>query len=434
MQVNELFLTAMKKGLYKKRAWIISGFSIILESVDEWTKDPYDYRIVQTPTGHFYVDPSSKELFRIEGTTPNEPIFKFSNPIDLKADDCPNLSKDIRSTIGDLFVNYVCLVYPFNKKIPYNVGFFDIKKIEATIAKVLTDTPAQQSDKKDNLIYVDEYVKFADSISYLEEFAQLCVWAGTFKTMTGPENVKQVRDKLLLENKDHLDDPLVISRIEKELIALDTEYLKGDPGENFLNSSKARNVVRKKQFLMIGAEAGLEGGNKVDAITNSLDEGWDIKKFPSMNNNLRAGSFNRGAETALGGEAVKWLLRASSNVRVVDTDCGTTIGKVIDLEESNKNLLLDFSVVTKEGYKTITDENELGAYLGKKIMIRSPMYCKLTKTDYCKVCVGVKLAKNPTALSLVVSDYGSKMMYIFMQAVHGKALTTARLDWKKHFK
>lgn len=185
---------------------------------------------------------------------------------------------------------------------------------------------------------------------------------------------------------------------------------------------------------MIGAEAGLEGGNKVDAITNSLDEGWDIKKFPSMNNNLRAGSFNRGAETALGGEAVKWLLRASSNVRVVDTDCGTTIGKVIDLEESNKNLLLDFSVVTKEGYKTITDENELGAYLGKKIMIRSPMYCKLTKTDYCKVCVGIKLAKNPTALSLVVSDYGSKMMYIFMQAVHGKALTTAKLDWKKHFK
>ena len=61
-------------------------------------------------------------------------------------------------------------------------------------------------------------------------------------------------------------------------------------------------------------------------------------------------------------------------------------------------------------------------------MVSSPMYCKLDKTDYCKTCVGKKLADNPTGLSMAVSDYGSTMLYIYMSAVHGKQLKLAKVN------
>jgi hypothetical protein len=58
------------------------------------------------------------------------------------------------------------------------------------------------------------------------------------------------------------------------------------------------------------------------------------------------------------------------------------------------------------------------------------MFCRLEKTDYCKACVGQRLAENPTGLSAAISEYGSAFLSIYMAAAHGKALVTAKLDFK----
>ncbi len=402
--------------------------------MDEWKKDPYIGRIVQTPTGAFVVGEGS-ELVALEGTQPGQPVFRWLEPLELKAGEIANLSTDVTTTVGNAFVNQTTLVYAMGKKMPFVVGKFNVGKVESEILARLQDSPELGTDiAQDNAdpltapIYVHEYLSFVDAMQHLTVYSQLAVWAATEKTMTAPPGVKEYREQLLEEYKDRLHDPEIIALIDKKLVEFDSQYLKGDPGENFLLSAKSRQVVRKKLFLMHGAEQGIEGAVSMELIDNSLSEGWSIDKFPLLNDSLRSGSFNRGAETQLGGEATKWLFRASSNVVVTVDDCGSTMGMMMNVKDDNVEKLVGFSIITQSGPKFIATKEEAGAYLGKTLMRRSPMFCKLDKTDYCKTCVGIKLAENPTAVSLAVAAYGSTFLSLFMKAMHGKVLAVEKMD------
>lgn len=429
MHKLEFFLKALKAKAYQNKSWTISAFAIIHEDKDKWKSNPYPYRVVQTPSGSFFVDPENNmELTPIEGYSLGSPIFTFKDRIELKAGDLLNLKQDIVSTLGNVLFNQICLVYGFGDKIPFINKRVVMSNLENYIASKLEDTPKKEEDRQPDRLYVDEYLRFVNAVFDLTNFTQLCVWGATEKVISAPPGIAAFKKKLIEENKDRITDSTVIANIDKALVAYDAEYLKGDPGENFLLSNKSRSIVRKKKFLMYGAEPGLDDSVKLDPITNSLEEGWDISKFPAMNNALRAGSFNRGAQTELGGESVKWLLRASSNIIINSNDCGTTVGKPFAVTQSNHKKLVDFSIVTEDGHKLIENEEESGQYIGKYLMVRSPMYCKLDKTDYCKVCVGKKLAQNPTGLSMVVSEYGSSFLSIFMSAAHAKQLSLQKMD------
>jgi hypothetical protein len=149
-----------------------------------------------------------------------------------------------------------------------------------------------------------------------------------------------------------------------------------------------------------------------------------------MNNVTRAGSFNRGAETMKGGEAFKWLQRASSNINVTIDDCGTKLGNTVLVTEDKLQWITGFNVVTNDGSVLVSNIEEARKYLGKTIIVRSPMYCKVPKTDYCHKCIGSNLSNSPTGLSVAITQYGSAMLYISMQAVHGKIMAVAKMDYK----
>ena len=427
MNKIEFFKKAMSEGAFKTKAWVITAFSIIQEDMNTWTTDPYPYRIVQMQTGYFFVDPDNKnELTPIEGCVLGEPPFNFKEVIELKAGELINLKKDIVTFTGNLFFNYCCITHCFNDKIDFLEGSVSIRKIEDILADRLED----DDSTVEGAIFVSEYLKFINSITYLTNFTQLCVWAATAKSMTGPPGVVEYKNQLLEKFKGRLDDPASIAEIDAALVKFDAEYLKGDPSENFLISKKSRDIVRKKMFLMSGAEAGLSDGIKVDLVTNSLEQGWQPDKYKAMINTSRGGSFNRGAQTQLGGESVKWLLRASSNIAATEKDCGTKLGRIFTPTQDNLNKLVGFNVIEEQGPVLVNNITEAGKYLGRTLMLRSPMYCKLDKTDFCLTCVGKRLAQNPTAISMAVSEYGSAFLSLFMKKMHGTSLTTAKLNYK----
>ena len=433
MNKLEFFLAAMAAGEYRRRAWVISAFSMIREAPDAWRKDPYPYRIVQTQAGHLYVNPSNtSELLPLEGGFDGGIApFSFKDRVQLAPGSIPNLTKDVDTTYGNLLFNFVACIWPFHDKIAYLEGRISPSKMEDMILPRLKDTPPEGAERKQEDIYVDEYLKFTDAMFYLAGFTQLCVPAGTRKTMTPAPGIIELKERLLEENKDRLHDPAVIAKIQKELVAFDKAYIADDLGSGFLITNKAYEVVRSKLFGMHGAEMGLAEGVDVELIRNSLSQGWDIEKFPAMNNSLRAGSFNRGAQTMLGGESVKWLLRASSNISVTADDCGATLGNEVFVDASKLGWITGFHVVDPQGgSKQVVTPEDARSYLGQRITVRSPMFCRLPKTDYCKACVGQRLAENPTGLSAAISEYGSAFLSIYMAAAHGKALTTAKLDFK----
>jgi hypothetical protein len=430
---RDFFLAAMRAEEFRRQAWVLSAFCLINEGPDDWKKDPYPYRIVQMPSGHFFVDPDNNgELSPIEGATKGEPIFQVKERIQLKKGEIINLKKDVDTTYGNLLLNYIVLVYPFKDKLDYMEGRFSPKDVEKLILKRLVDNPKEGETLPEGKISVEEYLNYADAAFATVAYTQMCVPAATEKTMTAAPGIFELRDKLLKENWERRNDPAVIAKIDAELVAFDKAYLKGDRGADYLLSGKAYDIVRKRQFGMHGAEAGLNDGVEVELIDKSLSEGWDISKFPAYNNSLRAGSFNRGRETMLGGESVKWLFRASSNVAVTEKDCGSKIGNEITVDGDNYNWIVGFWLIGSGEPTLVPDAEEAKKCIGKTVSVRSPMYCKLEKTDYCECCVGVALASNPTALSAAITDYGSVMMYINMQAVHGKKLSVQKLDWQRY--
>lgn len=427
MYKAEFFKLAMQNGAFKKRAWTISCFSVISEEMNAWKKNPYPYRVVQTPTAVFFVNPDDNyQLTKLDECKPNEPPFTFLHGLELHAGDFPNVKKTIITTYGNVFFNCCCIVHAFDDKLDFFEGRVSVSQVENAIVDRLVSNDI--TDPK--FITVNEYLKFVNAVMFLTNFTQLCVWAATAKSMTPPPGLKQFKAELLEKFKGKLTDPAIIAQIDAELVKFDAEYLKGDPSENFLISKKSRQVVRKKLFLMAGAEAGLTDGVAVDLIQNSLVEGWEISKFAQMNNTLRAGSYNRGAQTELGGVSVKTLLRASSNITATIEDCGSIMGRKQFVQDDNFKRLVNLSIVTDTGPLLITSAEEAGKYLGKTVIVRSPMFCKLSKTDYCLTCVGKRLARNPMAISMAVSAYGSVFLNLFMKKMHGTTLSLAKYDYK----
>jgi hypothetical protein len=430
MNKKNMFLAAMAANEYKRRAWVISAFSLINEAPDNYKNEIYPYRIVQTLTGHFYVNPDTNELSIIEDAKPGEPIYSMKEVVTVHKGEIPNLDEDIETTYGRILFNYTALINPFGTKLKYINKRISPSQVEELILPLLLDNPEKDTDRNNKNIYIDEYINFCNSMFYLAGFTQLCVPAATPKTLVAPPGINELKERLLKENEGHLHDPTTIAKIDAELVKYDREYMKGDLGEGFLIDDKSYNIVRKKLFGMLGAEPGLEDTNDLELTKNSLSQGWDINSFPAMNNVLRAGSFNRGAETQKGGESVKWLLRASSNINITVDDCGTRLGNIIRVNADNVKSLIGFSIVIKEGSLLIDTKETADKYIGKTVMLRSPMFCKLDKTDYCKTCVGVNLANNPTGASVAISNYGSVLLYVMMSAVHGSELTLAKMDYK----
>lgn len=441
MKKLDFFLAALKAEAHLRTAWVISIFSLVSEAPDAWRpkgsgnddSNNYPYRVVQTPAGHFFVNPDNRdELIVIEDANAGMPIFEMKDEVDVLAGSLPNMSQDTHTTYGNLLFNAMCLVYPFGAKIPYQNGDISSSKIEEMIVERLKGTYDKEAaawegeGRNPKWIYVDEHLKFVNAMFSLSAYTQLCVPACSEKSMTAPPGIKELRDALLLKYKDRLHDPEIIALIDAELVAHLKEYMKGDPAMGFL-SKKSFDVVRKKLFLMNGAEASLEKDNSFQLVTRSLNEGWDMNDFAALCTGSRSGSYNRGAQTELGGEAVKWLFRASSNLAVTMKDCGSRMGNYMFAAPGEEHKLLGFTALIGNDNVKI-DKTNVGSYMGQRILVRSPMYCKAEKTDFCEACIGDRLANSPTGLSTAVAHYGDTFMALFMKAMHSNVLELEKLD------
>lgn len=302
-----------------------------------------------------------------------------------------------------------------------------------TMQGFLVDQAILDTARNDRVVYVSENLKFVDSLGFLTELNTIITQGITAKSISAPTGIAQFKAQLFEKYKDKLHDPTTLAIIEGELEKFDAEYLKGDASEKFLIAPKQRKVVRKKLVLMYGAEAGLSGGRNMDLVKNSLAEGWEPEKFPAMNNASRAGSYFRGFETQKGGEEVKWLFRASSNIQVVDNDCKSGIGKAYRVTEDNYKKMVGFWVFVKDGIQQVENDAMAKALIGKSILVRSALFCNLKYTDFCKFCMGARLSANNDAVSMAITAEGSSLMLLAMKAMHGKSLSLAKLNLETAF-
>ena len=418
----------MQAEAFRRPEWIRSVFSVTEEERSTVMKNLFAYRIVRQGNVIFFSDPEKEmQLTALEGQySPTEALFEYTDSLTIPSSyGITGITKDEVTTYGIALVNWVCIIFPFKGKVPFqnNGKRFSPGDIESLIETRLTDTPKEGAPSDPKCIYVDEHVQYMQGVQYLEQFASIFTPAGSEKTLTcSPEYTKR-KNELFEQYKDQLDDPAVLARISEELVAIDKAWMKGDIGERTLISKKDFGIVRRELFGFSGGNQGF-AGETIPGIKNSLSDGWDINKFPDYNNALRVASYDRGFQTAFGGYQYKQIIRATSNTQVTIDDCGVKYGIPVQLEALNLKSLLGLNIVTKEGFETLTAENS-SKYLGKVVQFRSPAACKATETDYCAACVGTRLGVNKTALSGAMASVASTFQNIYMQAAHGKELLTA---------
>lgn len=427
MKRLEFLKLALQLGVFKKKAWMISAFSVIREPQDAWKQQPYTGRIVLEPWGWSFVN-SEGVLEKLEDTKPNEPIFKMLEEISIDSNWIPNLKEPAVTLIGSLFANQILLVESFGAKIPYVNGNLSLRKIEDFVINNRTDAKTHPT-----LITLDEYLSLAKGVEYLKTLSNLSVYSVTPKNITPPPGLKEFKSKLLEEYGDQLSDPVKLAEFEKRLLDFAKEYLKDDPSYGKLLGGKVLGNGYRKMFLSSGAEGGLKG-NMVP-VPQSLIEGVPLvpETFAAQVNGARSGSYYRGKDTVKGGVSAKIAIRALSTFSIKEGDCGTLYGLPRVYTKHNISNLVGRQLAGSSNGKVIENINEAGNYLGKMVKLRSVLYCQNPGQTYCSTCAGVRLSRFKDGLAIPATDMTSAILAASMAAMHKNTTTTVKLDINSAF-
>jgi hypothetical protein len=437
MKKLEFFMNAVNAGNLKKKSWIFRAFSLTLphsENTIPWDIK-YSYKGEDKTRLHCTFTDGDNNLIELDDyeltAKDQSPPFTFAEKVKIKVGDLENLKEDITTAYGNILANWLWLVYPFGDRIPYIQGKFRLGDIEAIIEPILTTIPKDLEAKRDpKYIYVDEYIKFTRVKGIIDGISQLCVPSATEKTLGHHPDRDKVRAELIKKYEGRLKDPAVAALIDKRMVELDKEWLKGDESEGFYSGAKALEISRKKAHGLMGLEQAFNDvGEDTTYIDTALSDGWNRQHMAAIVNNSREGSFDRGFQTALGGKATKDILKILQNSVLTIDDCGAKIGIDVLLTDKDYNEYINNTLIVDGKLVRLTKEN-FSKFTGTRQVMRTAGYCKASAPNFCKICIGGKYENHPTGLGTAGASMTTKFMLIFMKSAHGKALKTVDYDFE----
>ena len=315
------------------------------------------------------------------GMATEKTLCRRNSSIILHAGDIANYTdvEELPTTMGRLLLNYVILVDPFGPLVPYINNIWRIGPIEESF---------MFESLRQGKITVDQVKHYSRNLHWLGHFTELAVPSFSERSLTVDPRILARRDELLKEHHDEIvaGNAVIMNKIETELIAMDKESLKGDESTLFYDNDNKSYEIHRKMMLVSGGMVPEFGGKGYNFIGGSLEEGWDIKNFPVICNEVRRGSFATAIQTAKGGEETKFVIRVFQNTKIVADDCGSNDYLLVTLTKDSAKDYLYRNIMVNGVLVTLNDDN-IGNYIGKTVQIRSPLYCH-TPEGYCFTCMG----------------------------------------------
>lgn len=351
-----------------------------------------------------------------------EPPFKVRDEFVMSAGNIENYPQgdDVTTSVGRFLLNYIVLAQSLGAIVPYINDVWNVKTVEKYLANALLADKAA----------AEQVNRAIDGMYFIGHFTELGVPTGTRRSLTTDPAVKQRKAELLEQYKDQLNDPIVMKKIEDELLRMDRAWLEGDAAMRFLTplGKKQFNVSRKKMFLAIGGIEDFDKGTgKYTFVPNSLADGWSPEAFPAIANEVRKGSFERGHETQKGGALSKFITRVFQDLEVREPDCGTDRVLQVDFHIVDIHQFIGRYVVSGNDLIEITTEN-MGQFDGKVVNVRSPLLCE-TKNGLCYKCTGSRFEKlSVEALSMLVVDISSTFINLSLKSMHGTTIELFDVD------
>ena len=352
---------------------------------------------------------------------PGERLMSEIDTVDLNKGDIINVTEKMTTTVGRIIVNQICFVDPFGDVFPFQNKTLNLEK------DILQPINAALIKKK---IDVKSFRKSMDGAFYLGHFSELCTPCLDEHALTTDPNIKKRKAELIEQYKDQLDNPVIIAKIEDELIKMDKEYMKGDNALRFYESqfdSKTFDLWRKKLYITVGGiEAFSKDSSKYDFLRNSLEEGMRVEDLNIYGNESRKGSYQRGHETQKGGYLTKEVVRAFHDSTITRADCGTKKGVKIDFRVVSPEKFIGRYILLQNKWIEITTENVKSIPL-KVVTMRSPMYCQCND-GYCYKCVGKFFeGLDVKQISMSIVDISCTFMLAAMKNMHGSKLAIVEL-------
>ena len=344
--------------------------------------------------------------------------FRMDERFYIEKDMIANYTEDtpLLTDAGKYFANQLILAKPFGDKIPYINEAFKLGKIDDKVAGLIIS----------NQITRDQYNEYMNNGYWYGFDGTIATATWSEKSITTDPSLPAKRAELLEKYKDKIHDPSVAIALEKQLTDLDRQYLKGDSSEPFyaVTAGKSFGEARKKMYSIFGLGVKFgQGKGAYDFTAHSLEDGWEPQDVARIANDVRRGSYGRSKETAKGGDQTKQVLRMFQDVQMLDKDCGTKRGLTVHLTENNKGFFMNRYLTTGE---LLTDKN-IDNYVGKTVLIRSPMFCE-SKNNYCAKCCGSLFEKIGTKnIGMQALSVCSTFVSIAMKTMHASSLKTVHL-------
>ena len=432
MDKVEYFIKALASGAWKHREWIFSTFTIAHLNALGFKRKVYPYQlVVQDGTYYFYDPERNMELTELAPYGTVDPLFPHDELLIAPAGCIANLQEDKKTTYGNLLFNAVALAHPFGAEIKYVNKFIAPKAIQNLFLEKIIEDPEDGVIPPGKVTVSQVHTHQNAMYNIIGNLSLICLQSTSRRMYIVDKSIIALRDKLLKEHENQLSDLSVVADIVKQLVTALRESYKNDPASGFLILDKHFETILMRTQVMHGVEHSFNNDGSFALIIKSLSEGWDLDYFTELNNSARMGSFNRGANTALGGEAVKFFYRRYQNSRLVDKDCGSkvTITKVVT--KFNVARIIGNYYVEDGAMVKITRETA-PSLLGRTIEFRDPTGCQAGGMDYCVYCLGENFKNNPTAIPNIMAEVPSQWMYIFMKKMHGESLSNVEFDFNKH--
>lgn len=205
--------------------------------------------------------------------------------------------------------------------------------------------------------------------------------------------IEKAKQNLLDKYKKELEenDPVVVQKIEKELLNECAKILKDDPAMDLINSGAkiAWGNNFKNMYVMRGAVKEVDPKAKqYTTITSSFVEGIKPEEYADFCNSLTGGPYARAKKTEIGGAQEKMFVRALAHLYVLPkgSDCGTK--RTIKVHLTNSNIGDWMYSFVKDGNKLVELTTDVvDKYIGKTVDMRFAGLCE-SKNGLCEKCCG----------------------------------------------
>lgn len=433
MKLREYFLLGLSKGLAANRHWVNSLFTQLMT----WEKEQrYELQLFKNEEGNLYFYRGVEdEVVYLEDHIPGRLPLHFRDAFHLAPGDISNYrgTETVVTTYGNVFFNNLALQRPFGDLFDFPLGYCTPDIVESQVEKRLIsnvkgDRTTMATGGK---FYVWQYIMFIDAMLALPGYADNLVTPITKKSLMAHPDRNKVRDEEKAKYAGQLSNPVVIAKMTVRLKELDKEWRQGDESNEFYEAASKAENTRMKVFYQFGGESAFSDGTEVQYIEKSLEEGLDTNNMDVMNNALRFGSYNRGSQTALGGESTKTIYRMVGTVRIVMDDCEVRIGVPTQIRKFNASKVIGLSVVDAQGNSTKITQENLAQYMDKTVTLRSPMTCKAgagTGKNVCAVCMGAAVAENPNGIPAAAAGVGGRFLTAFLKAMHKSTIKFQRMN------